>query len=38
MKLIKQTLLFFQEGNSDKVYEVDLCETLTTDRPTRAGN
>ena len=26
MKLIKQTTLFFQEGNSDKVYEVDLCE------------
>ena len=26
LKLIKQTTLFFQEGKSDKVYEVDLCE------------
>lgn len=26
MKLIKQIRLFFQEGNSDKVYEIDLCE------------
>ncbi|GAB4024182.1 hypothetical protein [Spirosoma gilvum] len=26
MKLIKQIKLFFKEGNSDKVYEVDLCE------------
>jgi predicted DNA-binding WGR domain protein len=26
MKLIKQTILHFQEGSSDKVYEVDLCE------------
>ena len=26
MKLIKQTNLAFQEGRSDKVYEVDLCE------------
>ncbi|MEW6128643.1 MAG: WGR domain-containing protein [Acidobacteriota bacterium] len=26
MKLIKQTKLVFQEGRSDKVYEVDLCE------------
>src|ERR1700733_10897380 len=26
MKLIKQTLLTFREGSSDKVYEVDLCE------------
>ncbi len=26
MKLIKQTKLFFKGGNSDKVYEVDLCE------------
>ncbi|MBV1924855.1 MAG: WGR domain-containing protein, partial [Flavobacteriaceae bacterium] len=26
MKLIKQTILFFSEGKSDKVYEVDLCE------------
>lgn len=27
MKLVKQTRLHFQEGRSDKVYEVDLCET-----------
>lgn len=26
MKLVKQKLLYFQEGSSDKVYEVDLCE------------
>jgi predicted DNA-binding WGR domain protein len=26
MKLIKQTKLVFQQGSSDKVYEVDLCE------------
>lgn len=26
MKLIKQVKLFFQEGTSDKVYEIDLCE------------
>src|SRR5689334_5630774 len=26
MKLVKQTSLFFREGRSDKVYEVDLCE------------
>jgi predicted DNA-binding WGR domain protein len=26
MKLIKQTNLFYREGSSDKVYEVDLCE------------
>lgn len=26
MKLVKQKKLFFTEGNSDKVYEVDLCE------------
>lgn len=26
MKLIEQKTLFFQEGNSDKIYEVDLCE------------
>ena len=26
MKLIKQKKLFFKEGKSDKVYEVDLCE------------
>lgn len=27
MKLVRQTQLHFREGNSDKVYEVDLCET-----------
>src|SRR5688572_4948805 len=27
MKLICQTKLQFREGNSDKVYEVDVCET-----------
>ena len=27
MKLVQQTKLHFREGNSDKVYEVDLCET-----------
>jgi predicted DNA-binding WGR domain protein len=26
MKLIQQTTLYFQQGSSDKVYEVDLCE------------
>jgi predicted DNA-binding WGR domain protein len=26
LKLIKQVKLFFQEGSSDKVYEIDLCE------------
>ncbi|WP_130735905.1 WGR domain-containing protein [Flavobacterium sp. J27] len=26
MKLIQQCKLFFREGNSDKVYEIDLCE------------
>jgi predicted DNA-binding WGR domain protein len=26
MKLIRQTKLHFKEGNSDKVYEIDLCE------------
>jgi predicted DNA-binding WGR domain protein len=26
LKLIKQIKLFFQEGSSDKVYEIDLCE------------
>jgi predicted DNA-binding WGR domain protein len=26
MKLIKQTILVFLEGRSDKVYEIDLCE------------
>lgn len=29
MKLIKQTVLAYQGGNSDKVYEVDLCEVGT---------
>ncbi len=27
MKLVKQVRLFFQEGSSDKVYEIDLCES-----------
>ena len=27
MKLVKQVKLFFQEGSSDKVYEIDLCES-----------
>ncbi len=26
MKLVKQINLHFQEGSSDKVYEIDLCE------------
>ena len=26
MKLIEQVTLYFKQGNSDKVYEVDLCE------------
>jgi len=26
VKLVRQTLLHFQQGSSDKVYEVDLCE------------
>lgn len=26
MKLVKQVKLFFQEGSSDKVYEIDLCK------------
>ena len=29
MKLIQQTSLHFREGNSDKVYEIDLCEVGT---------
>ncbi|KOY87796.1 hypothetical protein AD998_18140 [bacterium 336/3] len=29
MKLIQQVKLFFQEGTSDKVYEIDLCEVGT---------
>ena len=31
MKLIQQSKLFFKEGNSDKVYEIDLCE-LSSDK------
>ncbi len=27
MRLVKQTVLFFREGNSDKTYEIDLCDT-----------
>lgn len=27
MKLVRQTKLAFKEGNSDKIYEVDLCES-----------
>lgn len=26
MRLVKQTILYFKEGNSDKTYEIDLCE------------
>ena len=26
MRLIRQSLLWYKEGNSDKVYEIDLCE------------
>ena len=26
MRFVKQTRLFFREGNSDKTYEIDLCE------------
>jgi len=29
MRLIRQSLLWFKEGNSDKVYEIDLCEVGT---------
>ncbi len=29
MKLIQQTCLYFRQGSSDKVYEVDLCEVGT---------
>ncbi|HUP13439.1 MAG TPA: hypothetical protein VM187_14545, partial [Niastella sp.] len=25
MRLVKQSILYFKEGNSDKVYEIDLC-------------
>ncbi|SOD13355.1 WGR domain-containing protein [Pedobacter xixiisoli] len=31
MKLIKQSRLFFKEGKSDKVYEIDLCELSTNE-------
>ncbi len=31
MKLVRQLQLFFQEGSSDKVYEIDLCETPSGD-------
>jgi predicted DNA-binding WGR domain protein len=27
LKLVRQAKLFFQEGTSDKVYEIDLCES-----------
>ncbi|MEO6720123.1 MAG: WGR domain-containing protein [Ferruginibacter sp.] len=26
MRLLKQSLLYFKDGNSDKVYEIDLCD------------
>src|SRR5689334_15707393 len=26
MRLVKQSILYFKEGNSDKVYEIDLCD------------
>lgn len=26
MRLVKQSVLFFKEGNSDKTYEIDLCD------------
>lgn len=31
MRLIQQSKLFFREGNSDKVYEIDLCELSATE-------
>lgn len=31
MKLTKQCKLFYREGNSDKVYEIDLCELTATE-------
>lgn len=31
MKLIQQTKLFYKEGTSDKVYEIDLCELSDTE-------
>ena len=34
MNLIKKSRLYFQQGNSDKVYEIDLCE-LSTQRESR---
>lgn len=34
MKLLRKVTLYFREGNSDKVYEVDLCEH-SNDRPQR---
>ncbi len=30
VKLIRQVSLFYREGRSDKVYEVDLCEVSGT--------
>ena len=26
MRLVKQSILYFKEGNSDKIYEIDLCD------------
>ena len=26
MRLVKQSILYFKEGNSDKAYEIDLCD------------
>lgn len=31
MKLIEQKIIYFKQGNSDKVYEVDLCQLNDTD-------
>ena len=31
MRLVKQIQLFFQEGSSDKIYEIDLCESGTNE-------
>ncbi len=31
MKLIQQSKLYFKEGNSDKVYEIDLCQLSDTE-------
>ena len=33
MKLVRKSRLFYQEGKSDKVYEVDLCDVSTTLSP-----